>query len=115
MESEKVKVTLLTSRYYGQYGVIKKVTQKKYKIRFWDTGEETYLLQTSVHVLEKGANESDGKQGRDEGEGYQKKGKKAKVKRGVNQAVNEMLESYDDDITREEWEDIVDKIGKMFI
>jgi hypothetical protein len=50
------------------------------------------------------------------GGGYQKKGKK--VKRGkskVNQAVHEMLESYKDGITQEEWEGIVDIIGKLFI
>jgi hypothetical protein len=77
MESEKVNVTLLTSRYYGQYGVIKKVTQKKYKIRFWDTGEETYLPQMSLHMLEKGANESDGKQGCNEGKGLPEKGQES--------------------------------------
>jgi hypothetical protein len=56
------------------------------------------------------------KQGGDEGEGYQKKAKKVKGgKSKVNQAVNEMLESYEDSITGEEWEGIVDKIGKLFI
>ena len=51
MESKKVEVTLVTSKYFGQYGVIQKVTPKKFKIRFWDTGEEAYLWQTSVAVL----------------------------------------------------------------
>jgi hypothetical protein len=67
-------------------------------------------------VLKEDTRKRYGKQGHNEGKGYQKKGKK--VKRGkskVNQAVNEMLESYDDGITREEWEGIVDKIGKLFI
>jgi hypothetical protein len=48
---KKVEVTLFTSKYFGQYGAIQKVTPKKFKIRFWDTGEETYLWQTSVTVL----------------------------------------------------------------
>jgi hypothetical protein len=61
MESEKVLVTLLTSNHYGRYGVIKKVTKTKYEIRFWDTGEETYLMQTSVQVLSGDSNDRDGK------------------------------------------------------
>jgi hypothetical protein len=77
MESEKVKVTLLTLRFYGQYGIIKKVTQKKYKIRFWDTGEETYLAQMSVQVLKEDINKRDGKQGRDEGGGVPEKGQES--------------------------------------
>jgi hypothetical protein len=89
---------------------------KKYKIRFWDTGEEMYLAQRLVQVLKDDTNEGDGKDRRDGGEGYQKKAKKVKgAKSKVNQAVNEMLESYKDGITWEEWEGIVDKIGKLFM
>jgi hypothetical protein len=59
METEKVEVTLVTSDYYGRYGVIQKVTQKKFKIRFWDTGEETYLWQTSVRIVRNGGGPND--------------------------------------------------------
>ena len=61
MESQKVEVTLVTSKYFGQYGVIQKVTAKKFKIRFWDTGEETYLWQTSVTVLQNHSTNQDRK------------------------------------------------------
>jgi len=116
MESEKVEVTLVTSKYHGRYGVIQKVTPQKFKIRFWDTGEETYLNRTSVQVL--GVDNSS----QDRKHNVQKdipaeptKRAKAKV-RGVNQAVEELLQSVEGDgVTKDEWEAVVDKIGKMFI
>jgi hypothetical protein len=64
-EKEKVKVTLLMSRFFGWYGVIKKVISKRFKIRFWDTGEEIYLWQRSVQVLNDDVNECDGKHEKD--------------------------------------------------
>jgi hypothetical protein len=117
MEKDKVKVTIASSRFYGKYGVIKKVTPKQFKIMIWDTGETMYLRQTSVEVLNDDVlyDEGDGKHGNDGGE--ERKAKKvrgAKVPR-VNEAINKMLESYEDGVTREEWEGIVDKIGKLFI
>ncbi len=43
--------------------------------------------------------------------------KRAKAKvRGVNHAVNQMLPSVEGGgVTKDEWEGIIDKIGKMFI
>ena len=113
MESEKVEVTQRTSKYFGQYGVIQKVTPKKFKIRFWDTGEEAYLWQTSVTVLP--CRDQDQKQNiRTDTTTNENKRAKAKVK-GVNEAVSQMLELEVDGVTKDEWEGIVDKIGKMFI
>jgi hypothetical protein len=119
---EKVQVTLVTSRYVGMYGSIMKTTEKKFKIRFWDTGDEAYLLQTSVSIL--GDDDDDGKESnrtRAGAVGGEQKAKKKKTpKRAkVNKAVKEMLQLFDgegeDGVTQEEWESVVDKIGAMFI
>jgi hypothetical protein len=117
MDSQKVKVTLVSSKYFGRYGVIQKVTPKKFKIRFWDTGEETYLWQTSVAVLPtQDSNHSQQNFRTDDTTFIKKKKAKAKV-RGVNHAVSQLLESLEEDggVTKSDWEGIVDKIGKMFI
>ena len=114
MESKKVVVTLATSKFFGRYGVIQKVTPKKFKIRFWDTGEETYLWQTSVEELRNGSHK-DRKNNVQTDTPSGNKRAKARV-RGVNHAVSQLLQSADSDgVTRDEWEGIVDKIGKMFI
>ena len=116
MESKKVEVTLVTSKYFGQYGVIQKVTPKKFKIRFWDTGEEAYLRQTSVAVLPHYSPHQDRKHSiPTDTPANENKRTKAKVQ-GVDHAVSQLLESVEGDgVTRDEWEGIVDKIGKMFI
>lgn len=118
MDSKKVLVTLRTSNHYGRYGVIQKVTEKKYKIRFWDTGEETYLMQSSVQVLSGDTDDGrDGKHNPPNGaEGRAKKRTKAKAAK-VKVNVNELLQSVgeEDGVTRDEWEAFVDKVGKMFI
>jgi hypothetical protein len=114
MEKERVQVTLVTSRYVGRYGVIQKVTEKRFKIRFWDTGDEAYLPQTSVRVL----SDDDDVDMADERKAKKGKKRQRTTKRAkVNGAVHEMLKKVEgeDGVTREEWESIVDKIGKMFI
>ena len=119
MESEKVVVTLGTSKYHGRYGVIKKVTPKKFKIRLWNTGEETYLMQTSVQVLIDNGSDQGQKchMGTEAPDGV--KQAKAKVRskvREVNQKVDELLELADaDGITKDKWEDIVEQIRNLFI
>jgi hypothetical protein len=116
MESQKVEVTLVTSKYFGQYGVIQKVTAKKFKIRFWDTGEETYLWQTSVTVLQNHSTNQDRKNVRSDDTAINEKKRTKKKVSGVNHAVSQMLQSVEGDgVTKDEWEGIVDKIGKMFI
>ena len=92
------------------------MTPKKFKIRFWDTGEETYLWQTSVTVLHPHSPDQNRKHsiGTDSPENENKR-TKAKVQ-GVDHAVSQVLESMEGEgVTRDKWEGIVDKIGKMFI
>ena len=119
MESEKLVVTLVTTKYFGRHGVIQKVTPKKFKIRLWDTGEETYLWKTSVKVLSNHSHQN-GKQKADDTSSGNKRAKstsgaEAKVK-GVDHAVSELLGWVEGDgVTKDEWEEIVEKIGKMFI
>jgi len=115
MESEKVVVTLVTSKFFGRHGVIQKVTPKKFKIRFWDTGEETYLWQKSVKTLSQDSSHKDRKPDIETNTPIGNKRAKVKVK-GVDHAVSHLLELVEaDGVTKDEWEDIVVKIGKMFI
>jgi hypothetical protein len=138
METEKVEVTLVTSDYYGRYGVIQKVTQKKFKIRFWDTGEETYLWQTSVRIVRNGGGPNDesnsggqSSNGRKHGgggndadgndnDGHRRDSKKTRtVKRAKVSQVNQMLQSMENaaagDVTQDEWDSIVLRIGRLFV
>jgi hypothetical protein len=117
MEKEKIKVVLSTSVYHGRYGVIKKVTAKKFKIRFWDTGNETYLLKTSVLVLSHdGSFRQNDAPSEEKGDGPPHDTKRRQtVKRAKASKIQDTIKLNAGEVTKEEWDAIVSKVAKLFI